>query len=293
MAAKIKKGDKVLVLAGKDKGKTGTVERVIPSDTKAVVSGINLVRRHTKQSASQDAGIYTKAAPIHLSNLVAHRPQVGAEQAQADPRRFREEQTARWFASTRAPGRPSMADTDTYIPRLRTQYEQEIRASLTEQFGYKNPMQLPKLDKIVLNMGVGEAVNDTKKVKAAAADLEKIAGQKAVITHARKSIAGFKVRENMPLGVKVTLRKQRMYEFLDRLVTVALPRVRDFRGLNPNSFDGRGNYALGIKEHIIFPEIAYDQIDQVWGMDVIICTTAKTDDEARALLKAFNFPFRQ
>ena len=186
-----------------------------------------------------------------------------------------------------------MADTATYIPRLRTQYEEEIRASLSKEFGYKNSMQLPKLDKIVLNMGVGEAVNDTKKVKAAAADLEKIAGQKAVITHARKSIAGFKVREKMPLGVKVTLRKQRMYEFLDRLVNVALPRVRDFRGLNPNSFDGRGNYALGIKEHIIFPEIAYDQIDQVWGMDVIICTTAQTDDEARALLKAFNFPFRQ
>ena len=186
-----------------------------------------------------------------------------------------------------------MADTATYIPRLRTQYEEEIRANLSKEFGYKNSMQLPKLDKIVLNMGVGEAVNDTKKVKAAAADLEKIAGQKAVITHARKSIAGFKVRENMPLGVKVTLRKQRMYEFLDRLVNVALPRVRDFRGLNPNSFDGRGNYALGIKEHIIFPEIAYDQIEQVWGMDIVVCTTAKNDDEARALLKAFNFPFRQ
>jgi large subunit ribosomal protein L5 len=185
-----------------------------------------------------------------------------------------------------------MAET-LYVPRLRTQYDEKIRPALTEQFGYKNVMQLPKLDKIVLNMGVGEAVNDTKKVKAAAADLELIAGQKPVITHARKSIAGFKVREEMPLGVKVTLRKQRMYEFLDRLVNIALPRVRDFRGLNPNSFDGRGNYAMGIKEHIIFPEIAYDQIDQVWGMDVIICTTARTDDEARALLKAFNFPFRQ
>ncbi|HWA17968.1 MAG TPA: 50S ribosomal protein L5 [Devosia sp.] len=185
-----------------------------------------------------------------------------------------------------------MAETQ-YVPRLRTQYEDVIRAELTKQFGYKNVMQLPKLDKIVLNMGVGEAVNDTKKVKAAAADLEKIAGQKAVITHARKSIAGFKVRENMPLGVKVTLRKQRMYEFLDRLVNVALPRVRDFRGLNPNAFDGRGNYAMGIKEHIIFPEIAYDQIEQVWGMDIVVCTTARSDDEARALLKAFNFPFRQ
>ena len=185
-----------------------------------------------------------------------------------------------------------MAET-LYVPRLRTQYDEKIRAALTEQFGYKNVMQLPKLEKIVLNMGVGEAVNDTKKVKAAAADLELIAGQKPVITHARKSIAGFKVREQMPLGVKVTLRKQRMYEFLDRLVNIALPRVRDFRGLNPNSFDGRGNYAMGIKEHIIFPEIAYDQIDQVWGMDIVVCTTAKSDDEARALLKAFNFPFRQ
>ena len=185
-----------------------------------------------------------------------------------------------------------MPDTN-YVPRLRTQYEQSIKAELTKQFGYENVMQLPKLEKVVLNMGVGEAVNDTKKVKAAAADLEKIAGQKPVITHPRKSIAGFKVRENMPLGVKVTLRAARMYEFIDRLVNVALPRVRDFRGLNPNSFDGRGNYAMGIKEHIIFPEIAYDEIDQVWGMDIIVCTTAPTDDEARALLTAFNFPFRQ
>ncbi|KRA99721.1 50S ribosomal protein L5 [Devosia sp. Root685] len=185
-----------------------------------------------------------------------------------------------------------MAET-VYIPRLRAYYDETIRAELTKQFEYKNVMELPKLDKIVLNMGVGEAVNDTKKVKSAAAELEKIAGQKPVITHARKSIAGFKVREEMPLGVKVTLRKTRMYEFLDRLVTIALPRVRDFRGLNPNSFDGRGNYAMGLKEHIVFPEINYDQIDQVWGMDIVIATTAKTDDEARALLRAFNFPFRQ
>ena len=185
-----------------------------------------------------------------------------------------------------------MAET-AYVPRLRSEYEDNIRKTLQEQFSYKNVMQMPKLDKIVLNIGVGEAVNDTKKVKTAAAELEKIAGQKPVITYARKSIAGFKVRENMPLGVKVTLRKTRMYEFLDRLVNIALPRVRDFRGLNPNSFDGRGNYAMGIKEHIIFPEINYDQIDQVWGMDIVICTTAKNDDEARALLKAFNFPFRQ
>jgi Ribosomal protein L5 len=185
-----------------------------------------------------------------------------------------------------------MAET-AYVPRLRSEYEDNIRKTLQEQFSYKNVMQMPKLEKIVLNIGVGEAVNDTKKVKTAAAELEKIAGQKPVITYARKSIAGFKVRENMPLGVKVTLRKTRMYEFLDRLVNIALPRVRDFRGLNPNSFDGRGNYAMGIKEHIIFPEINYDQIDQVWGMDIVIATTAQSDDEARALLKAFNFPFRQ
>lgn len=185
-----------------------------------------------------------------------------------------------------------MAET-LYVPRLRTEYEEKIKGVLREQFGYKNVMELPKLEKIVLNMGVGEAVNDTKKVRSAAADLERIAGQKPVITHARKSIAGFKVREHMPLGVKVTLRKQRMYEFLDRLVNIALPRVRDFRGLNPNSFDGRGNYALGIKEHIVFPEINYDQVDQIWGMDIVIATTAKTDEEARALLRAFNFPFRQ
>ena len=185
-----------------------------------------------------------------------------------------------------------MAET-AYIPRLRTEYDTTIKAALREQFNYQNVMQLPRLEKIVLNIGVGEAVNDTKKVKSAADELQKIAGQKPVITHARKSIAGFKVREHMPLGVKVTLRKTRMYEFLDRLVNIALPRVRDFRGLNPNAFDGRGNYAMGIKEHIIFPEINYDQIDQVWGMDIVICTTATTDDEARALLKAFNFPFRQ
>ncbi|MBB5754234.1 50S ribosomal protein L5 [Prosthecomicrobium pneumaticum] len=178
-------------------------------------------------------------------------------------------------------------------PRLKKFYEDTVRSKLVEQFGYKNPMEVPKLDKIVLNMGVGEAVNDTKKVQVALGDLALIAGQKPAVTRARKSIATFKVRENMPIGGKVTLRKQRMYEFLDRLVTIALPRVRDFRGLNPKSFDGRGNYAMGIKEHLVFPEIDYDKIDQVWGMDVIVCTTAKTDEEARALLKALNFPFRQ
>lgn len=185
-----------------------------------------------------------------------------------------------------------MAKT-AYQARLRKVYDEKIRKELQEQFNYENEMQIPRLDKIVLNMGVGEATADSKKPSVAAEDLALIAGQKAIVTHARTSIAGFKVRENMPIGAKVTLRKERMYEFLDRLINIALPRVRDFRGLNPKSFDGRGNFAMGIKEHIVFPEINYDKVDQVWGMDIIVCTTAKTDDEARALLKAFNFPFRQ
>ncbi len=183
-----------------------------------------------------------------------------------------------------------MAEAD-YIPRLKTHYDDTIRAQLTEQFSYANPMQVPKLDKVVLNMGIGEATTDTKKVKAAYADMELIAGQKPVVTRARNSIATFKVREDMPLGVKVTLRKANMYEFIDRLVTIALPRVRDFRGLNPKSFDGNGNYAMGLKEHIVFPEIDYDKVDTIWGMDIIVCTTATSDDEARELLRAFNFPF--
>ena len=164
---------------------------------------------------------------------------------------------------------------------------------LTKEFGYKNPLEVPRLDKVVLNMGVGEAVNDTKKVTSAANDLALIAGQKPIVTRARKAISTFKVRENMPIGAKVTLRKTRMYEFMDRLVTIALPRVRDFRGLDPKSFDGRGNYALGVKEHIIFPEIDFDKAGESMGMDITVCTTARTDDEARALLTAFNFPFRQ
>jgi large subunit ribosomal protein L5 len=186
-----------------------------------------------------------------------------------------------------------MLDTANYEPRLKKFYLDVVVPKMREQFGYKNIMEVPKIEKIVLNMGVGESTGDSKKATVAAADLALIAGQKPVVTRARKAIAQFKVRENMPIGAKVTLRKANMYEFLDRFITVALPRVRDFRGLNAKSFDGRGNYAMGIKEHIIFPEINYDKVDQIWGMDVIVCTSAKTDEEARALLKLFNFPFRQ
>ncbi len=182
---------------------------------------------------------------------------------------------------------------EVLVPRLRSHFDDVIRAGLTKKFEYKNPMEVPRLDKVVLNMGVGEAVNDTKKVKSAVADMTLIAGQQALTTFASKSIAGFKVREDMPLGCKVTLRKRRMYEFVDRLINIALPRVRDFRGLNVKSFDGHGNFAMGIKEHIVFPEIDYDKVDQIWGMDIIVCTTANTDEEALALLQAFDFPFGQ
>jgi large subunit ribosomal protein L5 len=178
-----------------------------------------------------------------------------------------------------------------YTPRLKRDYDERIVQAMTEKFGYKNRLEVPRIEKIVLNMGVGEATQDKKKVETAAQEMELIAGQKPVVTKAKTSIAQFKLREGMPIGCKVTLRRERMYEFLDRLVTIALPRVRDFRGLNPRSFDGRGNFAMGLKEQIIFPEISYDRVDKVRGMDIIITTTAKTDDEARELLRLFNFPF--
>jgi large subunit ribosomal protein L5 len=185
-----------------------------------------------------------------------------------------------------------MLDTATYTPRLKAIYKDRVRAALKEEFGYKNDMMIPKLEKIVLNIGAGsEAVRDSKKVKSAQDDLSTIAGQRAVVTKAKKSIAGFRVREEMPLGTMVTLRGDRMYEFLDRVITVAMPRIRDFRGVKGTSFDGRGNYAFGLKEHIVFPEINFDKVDEVWGMDIVICTTAKTDAEAKALLKLFNMPF--
>jgi len=179
------------------------------------------------------------------------------------------------------------------MARLYDLYKSSVRPALQKQFGYTNPHQIPGLLKIVLNMGVGEATADKKKIDAAAQDMALISGQKPLIVKARKAEANFKLREGIPIGVKVTLRKQQMYEFLDRLVNIALPRVRDFRGLNPKSFDGRGNYTIGIKEHIVFPEIDYDKTAEVWGMDITVCTTARTDEEARALLTAFNFPFRQ
>ena len=184
-----------------------------------------------------------------------------------------------------------MAEAQAYQPRLKTHYNSVVRDALKEKFNLANTMQVPALEKVVLNMGIGETTQDAKKINSAFEDLQAIAGQRPVITRARNSIAGFKVRENMPLGVKVTLRGARMFEFVDRLVTVALPRVRDFRGLNPNSFDGNGNFSMGLKEHIVFPEINYDKVDTIWGMDIIVCTSTNDDDQARELLRGFNFPF--
>lgn len=189
-------------------------------------------------------------------------------------------------------GEPPAPRPADYKPRMKMLYEDQVRSAMREKFSYANVMQIPKIEKVVINMGVGEAVNDRKKVESATEDLAKISGQRPVVTKARKSIATYKVRDGMALGTKVTLRGDRMYEFLDRLVTIAMPRVKDFRGLNPKSFDGRGNFAMGLKEHIVFPEIDYDKVDEVWGMDIIVVTSANNDDEARELLRGFNFPFR-
>src|SRR5262245_4399696 len=217
----------------------------------------------------------------------------GAKPAGGAPKggkRGKDDRRAKGEAKHAAPAAPRPAD---YKPRMKAHYEAVVRDALKKEFGYGNVMQIPKVEKIVINMGVGEAVNDRKKVDSAAKELSLIAGQRAVVTRARKAIAVYKLREGMPIGCKVTLRGDRMYEFIDRLVTIALPRVKDFRGLNPKSFDGRGNYAIGLKEHIVFPEINYDDVEEVRGMDVIVCTSAANDDEARALLRGFNFPFRQ
>ncbi|CAA2140946.1 50S ribosomal protein L5 [Hyphomicrobium sp. ghe19] len=217
------------------------------------------------------------------------KPQGGSPQGAGENKKARADKKAAAPAAPREPAAPRPAD---YKPRLKSHYEKVVRDALKEKFGYSNVMQIPRIEKIVINMGVGEAVNDRKKVDVAASDLALIAGQKPVITRARKAIATYKLREGMAIGAKVTLRGDRMYEFLDRFVTIALPRVKDFRGLNPKSFDGRGNYATGLKEHLVFPEIDYDKVDNVLGLDVIVCTSAKTDEEARELLKGFNFPFR-
>jgi large subunit ribosomal protein L5 len=223
------------------------------------------------------------------------RPQTAEQMVKAgkdDKKAARQARTDK-AAATAAKPAASRAPEERVPARLKVEFDEKIRKKLGEQFGFKNHFQIPELDKVVINMGIGEGVADRKKVDNAAADLAMIVGQKPVITKSRKSIATYKLRDGQAIGCKVTLRKARMYEFIDRLINIALPRVRDFRGLNPKSFDGRGNYSLGIKEHIVFPEIDYDKVADVWGMDITVCTTARSDEEARALLAAFNFPFRQ
>jgi large subunit ribosomal protein L5 len=250
-----------------------------------------------EEAKTLDTGA-AKDAPAQAANESKAEATDAGETAQEAPAEAAgapkaEKKTAKAEKPEKAEKPQKVSKPKDYIPRLKSDYDDRIVPAMIERFGYKNRLEVPRLEKIVLNMGVGEATQDKKKVETAAAEMERIAGQKPVITKAKKSIAQFKLREGMPIGVKVTLRRDRMFEFLDRLVTVALPRVRDFRGLNPKSFDGRGNYALGLKEQIIFPEINYDQIDKVRGMDVIVTTTAKTDEEARELLRLFNFPFPQ
>jgi large subunit ribosomal protein L5 len=239
---KIRKGDKVVAITGKDKGKTGEVLRVLRKEDRVLVQGLNMVKRHQRPSQVSPGGILEKEASLHISNV-----------ALIDPKTL-----------------PAMM----------------------EQFGYKSRYQVPVIEKIVVNMGVGEGVQDQKKIQAATSDLTRITGQKPIVTRAKKSIASFKLREGMEIGCKVTLRRTRMYEFLDRLVTIALPRVRDFRGIPSRSFDGRGNFAMGLKEQIVFPEIDYDKVDEVRGLNVVIVTTAESDEEAKVLLEQFDMPFR-
>ena len=303
----------------------------MPKDSKVIVSGVNIATRHRKPTQlNPQGGLERKEAPMHVSKVAIADPKTGkatrvrfetkaarrsawppspGSRSMADEKKVEEaavtdgsrsarrsrSQASNLAEGRRSPGRGEDGrqafERRRAIRRVSRDYDDRIAKAMTEKFGYKNALEVPRLDKIVINMGVGEATQDKKKVEQAAAEMEKIAGQKPVITKAKKSIAQFKLREGMPIGCKVTLRRERMYEFLDRLVTIALPRVRDFRGLNPKSFDGRGNYAMGLKEQIVFPEINYDQIDKVRGMDIIITTTAKTDEEARELLRLFNFPF--
>jgi len=251
-------------------------------------------KKEKKPEKSQQSGKPEKADKAEKAAKAAKGEQGGKGAKAAKPEKGEKGKAAPDGKGEKAAAPAAPREPEPKVPaRLKVQFEETIRGKLAEQFGYKNRFEIPVLDKIVVNMGIGEGVADRKKVESAAADLALIAGQRAVITKARKSIATYKLRAGQAIGCKVTLRKARMYEFLDRLITIALPRVRDFRGLSPKSFDGRGNYTLGIKEHIVFPEIDYDNTADIWGLDITVCTTARNDDEARALLTAFNFPFRQ
>lgn len=291
---KIRKGDTVAIIAGKDKGqgkdvKTGKVLSIDRKKETVIVEGVNVGTFHKKpRSVGDPGGRIQKERPIHISNVMYYDQKQRLRAASDSALR-----TARKSATQRNPARRSSRGGTTLTSRLKERYVSEIVPKMMEDFQYKNVMQVPKLHKIVLNMGVTEAKDNAKALEGAVKDMQTISGQKPIVTKARKSIANFKLREGMNVGCKVTLRGDKMYDFLDKLVSVALPRVRDFRGVSASSFDGRGNYALGIKEQLIFPEIEYDQIDQIRGMDIIIVTSAETDEEARAFLELMGMPFRK
>ena len=282
----IKKDDLVVVLSGKDKGKQGKILEVMPKSSKVIVEGVNVVSRHTKpRRQGEEGGILKKElARCRRSALTAIRQPVSATRSRVI-RRSASVRSAE--PRSKRGGVNPMANT----PNLKKLYQDEVAPALMQKFGYKSTMQIPRLDKIVVNVGCSEARDNAKVLDAVVSDLTTITGQKAIVTKAKKSVANFKLREGMPIGAKVTLRGNKMWEFLDRLFNVALPRVRDFRGISADAFDGRGNYALGIKEQLIFPEIEYDKIDKIRGMDIVMCTTAQTDEEARELLKLIGAPF--
>ena len=288
MANKIRKGDDVIIMAGKDKGKRGTVLR-IAGDDRVVVENINLARKHVKPNPNkgEQGGIIDKEMPLHVSNVALYNPAT----EKGDRVGFKTLDDGRKVRVFKSNGEvvDVWGDSDD---KATGSLQAERRTQLMEKFGYSSIMQVPRIEKITLNMGVGEAVGDKKVMEFAVGDMEKIAGQKAIVTKAKKSVAGFKIRDGWPIGCKVTLRRERMYEFLDRLINIAIPRIRDFRGLNGKSFDGRGNYSMGVKEQIIFPEVEYDKVDALRGMDITITTSAKNDEECRALLDSFSFPFK-
>ena len=291
---KVKKGDTVLVIAGKDKGAKGKVIQAYPTRDRVLVEGVNRIKKHTRvsqnQRGAQSGGIVTQEAPIHVSNVMVidsdGKPTRVGKKTTDDGKRVR---------ISRRNGKEICDDHggERVAPRLKQRYRDEIRDGLQEQFGYGNVMQIPGVVKVVVNMGVGDAARDAKLIDGAVRDLATITGQKPQVRRATKSIAQFKLREGMPIGAKVTLRGDRMWEFLDRLLTIALPRIRDFRGLSPTQFDGRGNYTFGLTEQSMFHEINPDSIDRPRGMDITVVTTATTDEEGRALLRRLGFPFRE
>ena len=288
----VKVGDKVIVIAGKDKGKTGKVLKTLPKKDRVVVEGINIQTRHQKARGPQEPGGIIKAeGAIHVSNVMVYNESL-KKGTRVGYKVLEDGKKVRYM---KADGETldKIREVERMASRLETRYKEEIVPQMMEKLGYDNIMQVPKLDKVVINIGLGNAKENPKVLENALRELELITGQKPVVTHAKKSIANFKLREGMKIGCKVTLRRDKMYYFLDKLMNIALPRVRDFRGVSSTSFDGRGNYALGIKEQLIFPEIVYDEVDEVRGMDIIIVTTANTDKEAKEFLELLGMPFRK